>query len=389
MKKLFFLFSFLGALLPSLSAQEGISKMEFEQIIDYVNCELTKFYIGTLNGPDESENFQKIRNKLDQNTIDSPITYNQLVALISEDFSRTLGNLTNIIEERKVRYDAKLEATELLNLALSKGDISESLFNILEERVISLRDELEPSGINLPVSEIPHYETESKTGTVFSQKLTFWNIIFGSLFFIGLILITVLINFQILKAKLKRQRFHTNQSIEKTVDNLFFDRFGNEKTLPVLEKQRIGSLEEKVNSLNREFFFIKNQQQELLERVSKTTRVENIPEIFSEKSNVLFFGSPSKESSFSDKQKTQAPTPSITMYKFNLESGNKARFSFEGDQISIKDAINSPYKYLEPVCESENSPFPGASKIRTIKEGTAVLFGTNWNVEQKALIRYE
>ena len=80
--------------------------MELEQKNDYVNCEQTKFYIGTLNGPDESENFQKIRNKLDQNTIDSPITYNQLVALISEDFSRTLGKHANIIEGGIVRYDA-------------------------------------------------------------------------------------------------------------------------------------------------------------------------------------------------------------------------------------------------------------------------------------------
>lgn len=107
----------------------------------------------------------------------------------------------------------------------------------------------------------------------------------------------------------------------------------------------------------------------------------------------FFMSTPNSDGTFDGTQKSDSFKPTISLYKFTLESINatNASFEFYSDDFGIKDALNNPKRFIEPVCYEVNDAFVGSKKIIMQKNGLAVKQGEQWKVEKnnKAQIKYE
>lgn len=86
---------------------------------------------------------------------------------------------------------------------------------------------------------------------------------------------------------------------------------------------------------------------------------------------------------------TFKPTQSLYEFKVDNYDKSKASFTFYSDEIGIRDAVNYPHTYLDPVCESQNALNQNAKSINTIKPGIAEKRNDKWVVTTKAKIKYE
>ena len=107
-----------------------------------------------------------------------------------------------------------------------------------------------------------------------------------------------------------------------------------------------------------------------------------------------YLSTPNSDGTFNASSMSQLFRPSASIYKFRITESNGtewAEFTVANDYDAVKDALSSPSSYLDPVCESENSYFPGARKIVNVQPGRAMKHGDKWVVkrENKARIRYE
>ena len=107
-----------------------------------------------------------------------------------------------------------------------------------------------------------------------------------------------------------------------------------------------------------------------------------------------YLSTPNSDGTFNTSSMSQLFRPSASVYKFRVTESNGtewAEFTVANDYDAVKDALSSPGSYLDPVCESENTFFPDAKKIKNVKPGRAMKQGDKWVVkpEHKARIRYE
>lgn len=106
---------------------------------------------------------------------------------------------------------------------------------------------------------------------------------------------------------------------------------------------------------------------------------------------VFFMPSPSIEGYFASSDKSEIFKETITLYKFIIHKNNpnKADFEFNSDAMGIKNAVNYPDRYLEPVCIINSAYNPNTKKIININKGVADKIGDKWIVNVKAKIKYE
>ena len=107
-----------------------------------------------------------------------------------------------------------------------------------------------------------------------------------------------------------------------------------------------------------------------------------------------YLSTPNQDGTFNASSMSEQFRPSASIYKFVVtqKNGNHwAEFTVSDDSEAVKDALSSPNSYLDPVCESTNSFFPGAKRIVNVRPGQALRQGDKWVVkpDQKARIRYE
>jgi len=107
-----------------------------------------------------------------------------------------------------------------------------------------------------------------------------------------------------------------------------------------------------------------------------------------------YLSTPNSDGTFPAGSMSAQFRPSASIYHFEVLEQNgetTATFTVANNADAMKDALSSPGSYLEPVCESENSYFPGAQRIVNVESGKAIQQGDQWVVssENKALIRYE
>ena len=105
---------------------------------------------------------------------------------------------------------------------------------------------------------------------------------------------------------------------------------------------------------------------------------------------VFFMATPSGEKSFDVSAKTESFKATQSLYKFTVASNtNNATFVFQSDDTGIRDSVNSPHIYIEPVCEPQNALNQNARRITTTRPGTAEKRNDKWIVINKAQIKYE
>jgi len=107
------------------------------------------------------------------------------------------------------------------------------------------------------------------------------------------------------------------------------------------------------------------------------------------RSETVFYMSEPTGNGFKDNLKRKVFEQGMTMYRFEHKDSISAYFDFYGDDVSTKDALSMPTKYVEPVCDELNKVTASSKKVVTKEKGFVILNGEIWEIKNKAKIRYE
>ncbi|RZJ70286.1 hypothetical protein [Flavobacterium sp.] len=153
----------------------------------------------------------------------------------------------------------------------------------------------------------------------------------------------------------------------------------------------------KFDRLEQEISALKNQLRDLKPSVSVAQPVKQeerpvevdfkLPPKPAE--TVFFMATPSGEKSFDVSAKSDQFRATQSLYKFTLTGEEKASFVFQSDDTGIRDSVNSPHIYIDPVCEPQNALNQNAKRITTVLAGSAEKRNDKWIVITKAQIKYE
>lgn len=100
---------------------------------------------------------------------------------------------------------------------------------------------------------------------------------------------------------------------------------------------------------------------------------------------------PNRRGNFDDANRMDSFDWTESVYKFDVldKAGTTAEFSFMNDEKMISRALNNYNIYIAPVCKSSNPLNLSATRITTEKKGKAVMRDGVWEMQEKAIIRYE
>lgn len=152
----------------------------------------------------------------------------------------------------------------------------------------------------------------------------------------------------------------------------------------------------KINRLDQQ---IKEKSIEIKKEPSFNIVNNNIPEINTEivlevppkPAQEIFYMATPDQNNFDLSSLSNSFKPTQSLYEFTVDNQDKSKasFIFYSDEVGIKDAVNYPHRYLEPVCEPQNALNQNAKSITTIKPGIAEKRNNQWVVTTKAKIKYE
>jgi len=107
---------------------------------------------------------------------------------------------------------------------------------------------------------------------------------------------------------------------------------------------------------------------------------------------VFYLSTPNSDGSFNVSSAQQIYRLGASIYEFRkLPNSNKATFSIDLRESSVKLALRYAALNIDPVCDAENEFNMNAKRIicKPGKEGQADLSGDKWTVSKKAKIFYE
>jgi hypothetical protein len=218
-----------------------------------------------------------------------------------------------------------------------------------------------------------------------SSKFNMWTAIsLGLLLLIAIFVLTIYFN---INNKIKKLNERIDRRVKKNeLTNIISPQNGQNSN----ESLRIGKLESliknleySISNLNSPTIYKEEKSPEVLFEVPKA----NIPQ-----SIVFYMATPNKEDgSFDISSQTETFKPTQSLYKFTVDNSNssKAKFEFFSDEAGIRDSIDSPQTYIDPVCEPQNARNPNAKKIITTSSGTAEKRNDKWVKITNAKIKYE
>ena len=227
----------------------------------------------------------------------------------------------------------------------------------------------------------PNLNSENPT----SSKFNIWvAILFVLTFTIAILLIRIYI---LLDKKIRNLSARIDKTIKK--EQLLnthspHDTQNSKETLRILKlESTVKYLEHSISKLTFTSISKEEKSPELILEISKTHTPQRI---------TFYMATPNKEDgSFDISGQTDMFKPTQSLYKFTVDESNKSKaiFVFDSDEIGISEAVNTPHRYLDGVCEIENARNPNAKKIVTTTPGTAEKRNDKWVVTIKAKIKYE
>jgi hypothetical protein len=369
-------------------AKNKIDKKEFYKIVDYVNCALTKTYISGLTDPSDQMNYKEIEDKLESNSLEQPISYKILSELCNEyNFKKTLTELSLKIHENKVKYKEESTDQQLLTMIFDLSGLADGLKDSLDQEANMLKQEVISTYKIGDGSGNSNEDRESGKTKEVDKSILLIPLLVSFILFIVVIFyfnkeLNGLKGRSLPRTEVNRIEMHIEDyrnskwQMEKAIGDLRYmiDEISN-KTIPGLV-QKLTDLEaSKQNSTHTEF---------IDHKISEEITQESKP-------NIFFMSTPNEDGSFLESRKELKPVLSVTLYRFEFENKvmNRAKFTIDGDHAAISDALSSPYKYLEPVCQIENPGYTNAKNIATLVHGIANLQGDKWVVspDHKAIIK--
>lgn len=236
--------------------------------------------------------------------------------------------------------------------------------------------ELYSDGINQP---------NSNSENPASSKFNIWTaMLFVLMFTIAILLIRIYI---LLNKNVK----NLNARIDRRIKTEELPNIGRPlNTQNSNESLRIGKLESIIKNLEYSISNLSSPtiyKEERSPEVMLTVPNANVPQAI-----VFYMATPNKEDgSFDISSQTETFKPTQSLYKFTVDNSNssKAKFEFFSDEAGIRDSIDSPQTYIDPVCEPQNARNPNAKKIVTTSSGTAEKRNDKWVKITNAKIKYE
>ncbi len=176
----------------------------------------------------------------------------------------------------------------------------------------------------------------------------------------------------------------------KRIEELTARQF--QKSTPYVTREEVAQLKNRVKEAEAQVAALRKQLPKKEEATPKPRLGPDRPSAPVTKS--YYLSTPNSDGTFPAGSMSAQFRPSASIYHFEVlekNGKNTATFTVANNADAMKDALSSPGSYLEPVCESENSYFPGAQRIVNVEPGKATRQGDQWVVstENKALIRYE
>lgn len=142
---------------------------------------------------------------------------------------------------------------------------------------------------------------------------------------------------------------------------------------------------ESIEELKALLFEIDEGEEEYYEEQKIVLPEKSKPKVY----QTLYFLIPDKNGTFNHSNNTVF-NAARHMYQFTIlnEQGTKARFNFINHELTTKDALTDPQRYLRPVCTYENAISAQSKQIITVEEGWADKNDNIWTVTQKAMIHF-
>lgn len=177
-----------------------------------------------------------------------------------------------------------------------------------------------------------------------------------------------------LNKKLKNNQPFTTPSNEVEIRSLKNQIIQLEKELLELRS----GIHEPSNGLVNNQFDNSSHNENVIDTITKSV---SYPVIF-------YFRQPSNDGNFKNELKIDDFEPSLSMFKFNLNSDLKSTFEYCGDSSISKLISNNPNTHLGLVCDFVNTSDQYNSRIENITAGKAELKNNIWVVTQKARIKF-
>ena len=386
---LFFQFNF---------AQESNS-LEYIKAVNYVTCICVNDALPDNEKIDcESQSINKLKIT-DSRTID---LFDELQNLknksIVGDYSKLLTEDIFNDQEKLIKIYSFATSSKRKGAKMDKikGDIKEYISrnkpSVKAENITNESTELQSSDTDSIVNNgeaeahiAGNKQPNSNYNTTEATKFNVWTTItLGLLFLIATFLLLIYFKFN-------KKIDNLNKRIDRRIKK---DESPNLASPHIIqssnESSKIGKLEKDVKNIQD---WIANHNSTAITMEEKSPElILTLPKPKVTQSVVFYMATPNKEdSSFDISSQTETFKPTQSLYKFTIDNSNssKAKFEFFSDEAGIRDSIDSPQTYLDPVCEPQNARNPNAKKIVTTSPGTAEKRNYKWVKITNAKIKYE
>lgn len=369
---------------------EEISQEEWNDIVDYVNAEVTGFSMEKYKNsrkriePAEQIDLDKFNKLLESNSREEPIPFSEITIQLEKNWRVTYKNISQPIDSLKSYKSRiidslfyKIESiksykTLKLNESSEYTDLKNELLStqspiIIDEDVIVSED-------RQPVVVRESTIQRTKKRSLFN----YW-MIPTLLFLISTIVLFVMWS--------KARKSHENLEVDflnrdKIINRLKIELRNSENRNEKLETNQKAFVETQRKPIPSETVFVDEP---------KAPEIELIPVEKPKVPQVLYAGKPTTEGKFSPV--SSSPLSGQTIYKLKVhEDGLSADFEIElVDQFITREVTNAPDEYLYRVCNQENSNKDFSREIITTKKGLAILIDGNWVVKEanKATIKFQ
>ena len=405
-------------------AQATVIREQFSQTVDYIGWQIMDAYMQDYLSirPNQAaervgyEAFQQEFSQANYSIGQPPNSEAVATFLENNDWRNASTNLYRRIIGIKEMYRNEWTEDEAINFLQQQiRNISlqplrvanEDDYNQLKQAKALLIQEIKQyltSESSAPTSEEPNPEPQTvteqatsptnppaialdQTNEALRENLTFLD---SQYYKLALLVIIVLLlgllwyTLRLLRKQDARIDRHTKRIEELTARQL-------QKSTPYVTREEVAQLKNRVKEAEAQVTALRKQLPQKKE-ITKPRFGPNNPPAPVTKS--YYLSTPNSDGTFPAGSMSAQFRPSASIYHFEVleQNGeNTATFTVANNADAMKDALSSPGSYLEPVCESENSYFPGAQRIVNVEPGKATREGDQWVVtpEDKALIRYE
>ncbi|MFT6841826.1 MAG: hypothetical protein ACJASR_000588 [Psychroserpens sp.] len=376
---------------------EQISEEKWENIVDYLNAEVTALPMFNYKKGDkglsekEKPGLYEVSMLLFQNSMESPVSSSDLEKVVRESWGRTYDSISRPIDSLK-SYTPKILDSLFLNIenisVFKKYQIGQSpKFKELKKSIIQSLESKKALVIK-PVKEadliIPESKTKISRRAAGKSYYSHWMI--PSLILL-ISTIILFIKWRNLKEKYEEEissklRFEKQSSL--SIENL-------EKQIAVLRKQNDRRNIDLVQKTVMPTPIIKNDRTTFLDEEHKSPEVALIVPETAKQPEVLYAGKPTIENKFTNL--SNSPISNQTIFKLTLHEGGLIA-DFEIDLVDTyitRSVTNAPDEHLYRVCNQENSNKDFSREIITVKKGLAFLMDGQWSVKEdnKATIKFQ